>query len=70
VELFGYHPKAAIRALGRPGLVRAAPMILGWPKEYEPEKLLAVLKPNWLAALQPCGKRLVAALPDWVAAYE
>ncbi len=71
VELFGYHRKAAIRALGRaPVLEPAAPFILGRPKEYDPEKLLGVLKPIWLAALQPCGKRLVAALPDWVAGYE
>lgn len=71
VELFGYHRKAAIRALRRPSsLGQPGPFILGRPKQYEPEKLLKVLKPIWLAALQPCGKRLVAALPDWVAAYE
>lgn len=71
VELFGYHRKAAIRALRRrPGPALAAPYILGRPKTYDPEKLLAVLKPIWLAALQPCGKRLVAALPDWGAGYE
>jgi hypothetical protein len=71
VELFGYHRKSAIRALRRPrAAASAAPYVLGRPKEYEPEKLLPVLKPIWLAALQPCGKRLVAALPDWVAAYE
>jgi len=71
VELFGYHRKAAIRALGRrPGSEPVAPFILGRPKAYDPEKLLKVIKPIWLAALQPCGKRLVAALPDWVAGYE
>lgn len=71
VELFGYHRKAAIRALGRPAPVGPlAPFVIGRPKEYDPEKLLVVLKPIWLAALQPCGKRLVAALPAWVPAYE
>jgi hypothetical protein len=71
VELFGYHRKAAIRALGRPPRLGAgAPLVIGRPREYDPEKLLCVLKPIWLAALQPCGKRLVAALPDWVAGYE
>jgi hypothetical protein len=71
VELFGYHRKAAIRALGRPAPVGLlAPFVIGRPKEYDPEKLLVVLKPIWLAALQPCGKRLVAALPAWVPAYE
>jgi len=71
VELFGYHRKAAIRALGwRPGPAVDVPLVIGRPREYDPEKLLRVLKPIWLAALQPCGKRLVAALPDWVAGYE
>ena len=71
VELFGYHRKAAIRALRRgPVLEPAAPFVLGRPKEYDPEKLLVVLKPIWLAALQPCGVRLKACLPDWVSDYE
>ena len=30
----------------------------------------AVLKKIWLAAEQPCGKRLVAALPVWLPYYE
>jgi hypothetical protein len=29
-----------------------------------------VLKPIWLGCQQPCGKRLVAALPDWLPFYE
>lgn len=71
VELFGYHRKAAIRALRRrPSVSIGAPLVIGRPREYDPEKMLRVLKPIWLAALQPCGKRLVAALPDWVAGYE
>jgi hypothetical protein len=71
VELFGYHRKAAIRALRRRPSPRVeAPGVIGRPREYDPEKMLHVLKPIWLAALQPCGKRLVAALPDWVAGYE
>ena len=71
VALFGYHRKAAIRALRRrPGPAVKAPWVIGRPREYDPEKLLRVLKPIWLAALQPCGKRLAAALPDWVAGYE
>ena len=32
VELFGYHPKAAIRAL-RPRVVLAAPLVRGRPRE-------------------------------------
>jgi hypothetical protein len=71
VELLGYHRKAAIRALQPPAPRPArAPALLGRPKEYDPDKLLAPLKAIWLCALQPCGKRLVAALPEWVPAYE
>ncbi len=45
VELFGYHRKAAIRALRRrPRVGPAAPYVIGRPREYG------------LAALQPCGK--------------
>lgn len=70
VELFGYHRKAAIRALGRrepkPGMVH----VLGRPREYAAEQLLKPLKVIWLAALQPCGKRLVCAMAEWVPAYE
>ncbi len=69
VELFGYHRKAAIRALqSRP--VIAAPFVRGRPKEYDPDQLRPPLKAIWLAALQPCGVRLKACLPDWLAAYE
>ena len=69
VELFGYHRKAAIRAL-RPRPVLGAPFVRGRPKEYDPDRLLAPLKAVWLAALQPCGERLKACLPDWLPAYE
>ena len=59
VELFGYHRKAAIRAL-RPRPVLGAPFVRGRPKEYDPDRLLAPLRAIWLAALQPCGERLKA----------
>ena len=42
----------------------------GRPRDYDPEKLLPPLKAIWLAALQPCGERLKACLPEWVPAYE
>ena len=29
-----------------------------------------MLKPIWFAALQPCGLRLAALLPEWLPAYE
>jgi len=44
--------------------------MLGRVREYEPLRLLPVLKPIWLGGQQPCGKRLAAALPDWLPAYE
>jgi MFS family permease len=44
--------------------------VRGRPKDYDPDKLLPPLKVIWLAALQPCGERLKAALPDWLPAYE
>lgn len=69
VELFDYHRKAAIRAL-QPRRVVAAPYVFGRPREYDPDKLRAPLKAIWLAALQPCGVRLKACLPDWLPAYE
>jgi len=59
VELFGYHRKAAIRALQiRP--VMAAPFVLGRPREYDPDQLRPPLKAIWLAALRnpaECGSR-------------
>src|SRR5262245_42985497 len=69
VELFGYHRKAAIRALHKPkpGRVAYAP---GRPREYDPQTLLPPLKAIWLQALQPCGVRLKACLPEWLPAYE
>lgn len=70
VELFGYHRKAAVRALRAQRVPRRAPFARGRPKDYDPKKLLAPLKAIWLAALQPCGVRLKAALPDWLPAYE
>ena len=69
VALFGYHHKAAIRAL-RPRVVRVAPFVRGRPKDYDPDKLLPPLKAIWLTALQPCGERLKACLPEWLPAYE
>lgn len=72
VELFGYHRKAAIRALNRSGeaAVLGCPFVRGRPKEYDPEKLLKPLRTIWLTAMQPCGKRLASALSIWVPAYE
>ena len=71
-ELFGYHRKAAIRALNakaRPP--DTAPAVkTGRPREYHRETLLPALKAIWFAAQQPCGSRLCAMLPEWLPAYE
>src|SRR5215510_2904151 len=69
VELFGYHRKAALRALRPKAVVERALFARGRPREYSPDKLLPPLKAIWLAALPPCGVRLKACLPDWVPAY-
>ena len=69
VELFGYHRKAAIRALQRRP-PSPAPFAPGRPRQYDPEKLLPPLKAIWLEAMQPCSVRLKACLTDWLPAYE
>ena len=50
VELLGYHRKAAIRALQpmAPPAARA-PAVLGRPRHYDPQQLLAPLKTIWRA---------------------
>jgi hypothetical protein len=69
VSLLGYHRKAAIRALN--GTVpRRLSIVRGRPREYEAKELLPVLRKIWRAADYPCGRRLTAMLPDWVAGYE
>ena len=71
IELLGYHRKAAIRALNWKGVKEGSPaVVLGRPREYEPGRLLKVIKPIWFAAFQPCGSRLHALLPQWLPAYE
>lgn len=46
VELFGCHRKAAIRAL-RPRRAVSAPLVLGRPKEHDPQKPLPPLQAIW-----------------------
>jgi hypothetical protein len=63
----GFHRKHAIRLLGRsPRRQRRRP---GPPVRYD-RAVVGVLKTIWLAAEQPCSKRLAAALPLWLPAYE
>jgi len=70
VQLFGYHRKAAIRALGRQTVVRGPLILTGRPVRYEPSLLVPWLQPIWQAADYACGRRLVAMLPEWIPAYE
>lgn len=68
VEVFGYHRKSAIRALGaRSGPALPRP---GRPPRYDAAALRPALKAIWLAGQQPCGKRLAAMMADWVPAFE
>ena len=69
-ELFGYHRKAAIRALRAPTVERGLRLLTGRPVEYEPGVLLPWLRPIWEATDYACGVRLAAMLPEWVPAYE
>lgn len=69
--LCGYERKHAIKVLGgRRAIAGVSGRRRGGsaPVYGEPER--AVLKVIWLAAEQPCGKRLVAALPVWLPYYE
>jgi len=59
----GYHRKFALRLLNRP--LKQRRRKAGPKRQYDPQKLLPVLKPIWLAAEQPCGKLLKAMLPVW-----
>ena len=64
--MMGCHRKHAIRTLNGPEREparRPGPCALYGAAECK------ALKAVWLAADQPCGKRLVAALPIWLPAY-
>lgn len=62
------HRKHAIRLMRVPA-PSAAPRRPGPARHYGPD-VLDPLKAIWLAAEQPCSKRLAAALPLWLPAWE
>jgi len=66
-RMFAVHRKSLIRAFGRLGRRGARPP--GRPPQYG-VVLLGPLKTIWLAAEQPCGKRLKALLAQWLPHYE
>lgn len=71
VEIMGFHRKSAIRALNAPKKLKGEKTgKAGRPAKYDKALLLEPLKVIWLKGQQPCGKRLVAMMKDWVPAYE
>ncbi len=69
-EQFGYSRKHAIKLLGAKSGWGGNPEVRkGRPPVYDEEDLAVLLK-IWKAAEQPCGKRLVALLPQWLPYYE
>lgn len=69
-ELCGYERKHAIKVLGGKLPVAGEKGPRGGPRRRYGEAERAVLKEIWLAAEQPCGKRLKAALALWLPHYE
>jgi hypothetical protein len=68
VAVCGYSRKHAIKLLKR----RVGPRVLkkSGPKAIYQEEVRLVLKRIWFASDQLCGKRLKAALPQWLPHYE
>jgi hypothetical protein len=69
-ELFGYHRKAAIRALRAEAVEHGPRIVTGRPVEYKPGMLLPWLRPIWEATDYACGVRLAAMMSEWVPAFE
>jgi hypothetical protein len=69
-ELCGYERKHAIKLLGGKRSVAGEKGRRGGPRRRYGEAERAVWKEIWLAAEQPCGKRLKAVLPVWLPHYE
>jgi hypothetical protein len=67
-QVCGYHRKHALRLLNRP--LCPAPARKPGPAVRYDEAVLAPIKAIWLAADQPCSKRLVPALAIWLPAWE
>ena len=65
------HRKHAIRTLRRyKRFIKPKKGKRGKPRVYREEQCLKPLKIIWLAANQPCSKRLKAILPLWLPGYE
>lgn len=68
-EQYGYHRKHAIRLMNRPAPPPGPPPVRPGP-EPRYEAIGPVIEAIWQAAEQPCGKRLVEALPLWLPSYQ
>jgi hypothetical protein len=68
-EVCGYHPKYAIRLLGK-GLLSRSKKKPGKKPRYHSPEFIHHLKTIWLATDQLCSKRLKAALPLWLPYYK
>jgi hypothetical protein len=68
-EQYGYHRKHAIRLMNTPA-PPPGPRPLRPGPEPRYEAIGPILEIIWQAAEQPCGKRLVEALPLWLPSYQ
>ncbi|HZD07549.1 MAG TPA: hypothetical protein VE176_04835 [Candidatus Limnocylindrales bacterium] len=69
-ELCGYERKYAIKLLGGKTPISGTGRRRGGPRPRYGEAEALVVKAIWLSAEQPCGKRLKATVPLWLADYE
>jgi hypothetical protein len=69
-ELCGYGRKYAIKLLGGKVPLAGGGRRRGGPRRRYGAREKPALKAIWLAAEQPCGKRLKAAVPLWLPDYE
>lgn len=69
-ELCGYERKHALKVLSGVLPIAGGRPKRGGPRRRYGEEEKTVLKAIWLAAEQPCGKRLKAAVPLWLPHYE
>jgi hypothetical protein len=69
-ELCGYERKHALKVLSGRLPIAGGKAKRGGPRRRYTDSEKAVIKVVWLAAEQPCGKRLKAAIPLWLPHYE
>ena len=68
IAVCGYSRKHAIKLLNKRGVPRV--LKRSGPKPIYQQEVRTVLKRIWFASDQLCGKRLKAALPEWLPHYE